>query len=298
MRLRKLSNVTLHLTAIFALYKKGVHSQINFSSSPCASSTRQQRIVGGHDSARGQTTYIASLMKRGGHFCGATVLNERWFLTAGHCVCSGLNKPVRHSQIKAILGLYKISEFHRNTIEDVGNSQSTAYEITIKTIVSHPEYSCSLPYNDIALLESSKLIFFDQHVRPICIASKYDASGLVEGKSAIVSGWGWNNENQKDGSKPDILQRAVVDVFSNDDCEIFYRDGNRPRSISDTQLCAGKRAGGVDSCWADSGGPLVSDDDVLIGIVSTGIGCARAGFPGIYTRVSEFINWIDNIVRK
>ncbi|XP_055524358.1 trypsin-1 isoform X2 [Wyeomyia smithii] len=268
----------------------------HISSTPCVSSSRQQRIVGGHDSARGQTTYIASLMRRGGHFCAASILNERWFLTAGHCVCSALNKPVRPSQIKAILGLYKISEFNRNRIENGVSSLQSAYESSIKTIVSHPQYSCNLPYNDIALLEASKVIFFDQHVRPICLASKYDNSGQVEGKSAIVSGWGWNQENQRDGNKPDTLQRAVVDVFQNEECEIFYRDGKRPRSIADTQLCAGKRTGGVDSCWADSGGPLVSDTDVLIGIVSTGIGCARAGFPGIYTRVSEFTNWIGDVV--
>nr|XP_029707526.1 trypsin-1-like [Aedes albopictus] len=281
----------------------GLSSMTNFislfslpvSSLPCAGSSRQQRIVGGHDSVRGQTTYIASLMRRGGHYCGASILNERWFLTAGHCACNGLKKPIRPSQIKAIVGLYKISEFNRNQIDnDVGNS----YEMTIQAIIFHPEYACSQPYNDIALMEASKLIYFDQHVRPICIASKHDSSALVEGTTAIVSGWGWNQESQKDGDKPDTLQRAIVDVFRNEDCEGFYRDGNRPRAIARTQLCAGKRIGGVDSCWADSGGPLVTGDDVLIGIVSTGIGCARPGFPGIYTRVSEYSSWISEIVHK
>lgn len=62
------------------------------SSIPCgtggsSSSSRRQRIVGGSDAVRGQTTYIASLMKYGGHFCGATVLNERWLISAGHCGC-------------------------------------------------------------------------------------------------------------------------------------------------------------------------------------------------------------------
>lgn len=49
-------------------------------------------------------------------------------------------------------------------------------------------------------------------------------------------------------------------------------------------MCAGKKTGGIDACWADSGGPMISNDDGLIGIVSTGIGCARPGLPGIYTR--------------
>ncbi|EAT44028.1 AAEL004543-PA [Aedes aegypti] len=207
----------------------------------------------------------------------------------------GLKKPVRPSQIKAIVGLYKISEFNRNQIE---NADANSYEVTIQAIIFHPDYACNQPYNDIALLEASKYIYFDQHVRPICIASKHDSSAFVEGKTAIVSGWGWNQESQQDGDKSDTLQRAIVDVFRNEDCESFYRDGNRPRAIAKTQLCAGKRTGGVDSCWADSGGPLVTGNDVLIGIVSTGIGCARPGFPGIYTRVSEYTSWISEVVRK
>lgn len=170
--------------------------------------------------------------------------------------------------------------------------------MSIQTIIFHPEYACSQPYNDIALLEASRSIYFDQNIRPVCIANKQDSSAYVEGKTAVVAGWGWNQESQKDGNKPDTLQRAKVDVFRNEDCEGLYRDGNRPRTIASTQLCAGKRTGGVDSCWADSGGPLVTNDEVLIGIVSTGIGCARPGFPGIYTRVSEFTNWISDVVRK
>ncbi|KAL9694467.1 hypothetical protein quinque_013752 [Culex quinquefasciatus] len=237
-------------------------------------------------------------MKYGGHFCGATVLNERWLISAGHCGCNGLNKPIRPALIKAILGLYKISELKGNQIGEIDNGLGTAYEMTIKSIVLHPEYLCSKPYNDIALLESTKVIFFNQNVRPICLATSQDSSGHVEGKLAAVSGWGWSHENRKEGVKPDTLQRAVVDVFRNEDCEAFYRDGNRPRTIANTQLCAGKRTGGIDSCWADSGGPLVTNGDVLIGIVSTGIGCARSGFPGIYTRVSEFTNWIGEIVKR
>ncbi|XP_055584880.1 trypsin-1-like [Uranotaenia lowii] len=195
--------------------------------------------------------------------------------------------------------MYKISEFKSNRLTDQnGNVLDGAYEVAIKSIIFHPEYSCSQPYNDIALLEMSKVIYFDQNVRPICVANKLDGSDLVEGKPAVVSGWGWNRESQREGIKPDILQRAVVDVFRNEDCEGFYRDGNRPKTIAITQLCAGKRAGGVDSCWADSGGPLVTHDEVLIGIVSTGIGCARPGFPGIYTRISEYVKWIGDVIEK
>lgn len=87
----------------------------------------------------------------------------------------------------------------------------------------------------------------------------------------------------------------MVEIWKNENCEASYRSLSKPHhTIAKTQLCAGKPTGGVDSCWADSGGPLVDRNNILIGVVSTGVGCARAGLPGIYTRVSEYIPWIQS----
>lgn len=120
------------------------------------------------------------------------------------------------------------------------------------------------------------------------------------------------------GNRPDVLQRAVVAVWSNEKCQDSFRTQKKPYVIKQTQMCAGKVAGGIDSCWvsftvetisfsqcinwnlfpwqADSGGPMISEANILIGIVSTGIGCARPGLPGIYTRVSEYANWIEGSI--
>ncbi|KAI4470792.1 tryptase-related [Holotrichia oblita] len=65
--------------------------------------------------------------------------------------------------------------------------------------------------------------------------------------------------------------------------------------IQGGQICAGHEQGGVDACWADSGGPLMVQSHgqaMIVGVVSTGIGCARPLLPGIYTRISEYIPWI------
>ena len=112
---------------------------------------------------------------------------------------------------------------------------------------------------------------------------------------ATVSGWGWNNENQDIGDRADKLQKAKVKVWNNENCQQSFRDVGKKNVISKSQMCAGYKNGGIDSCWADSGGPLILDN-ILIGIVSTGIGCGRPGLPGIYTRVDEYTKWIDSTI--
>src|SRR5205823_418942 len=74
-------------------------------------------------------------------------------------------------------------------------------------------------------------------------------------------------------------------------CDSAYGGG-----IDDSMVCAGISQGGKDSCQGDSGGPMVQDvagEPVLVGLVSWGYGCARANYPGVYTRVGYERQWID-----
>lgn len=171
-------------------------------------------------------------------------------------------------------------------------------------------------------MELVQPIRFSKHIQPSCLTSDVGQK-THENELATVSGWGWTNENQGDGDRPDALHKASVRVWNNNVCQQSYQLYGRPKSIiADTQMCAGYENGGIDSCWvnfeieyklwrpfltkcvlcsviffkADSGGPLMSKDNLLMGVVSTGIGCARPGLPGIYTRVSKYLQWMESVI--
>lgn len=93
---------------------------------------------------------------------------------------------------------------------------------------------------------------FTEGVKPICVSVE---KPLIEYENqlAIVSGWGWTNENQEEGHKADILKKVAVKIWNNNSCEKSYKINGKPNSlISDTQLCAGFKSGGADSCWVNS----------------------------------------------
>lgn len=232
--------------------------------------------------------FIVSLTRRGGHFCGATIINERWLLTAAHCVCNGLNQIMKPHHIAGIVGLHSISEHQQNDF------LRSSLEVNFEEIVVHHGYSCTKIRDDIALLKMSKPLSLGTTIKPICL----NTENIVTNSLAVVSGWGWTNEDLSEGVRADKLRKASVQIWNNKECErSFHENGKTEYSILDSQLCAGYKSGGIDSCWADSGGPLVSNGNVLVGVVSTGIGCARPGLPGIYTRVNKYISWISSVVK-
>ncbi|ROT77357.1 putative trypsin-1-like [Penaeus vannamei] len=107
------------------------------------------------------------------------------------------------------------------------------------------------------------------------------------GKTATATGWGTTSSG---GSSSDTLREVDVTVLSNTACQ----SGSYGSAIKDTMLCAGST--GKDSCQGDSGGPLVFKDGGgnydQIGVVSWGYGCGARGYPGVYTRVNSYLDWI------
>jgi hypothetical protein len=119
---------------------------------------------------------------------------------------------------------------------------------------------------------------------PAAIARPGDAS--PEGRPAEIAGWGERAEGT--GDVPTRLVAASLTVFPSPTCA-----ADLPGFRAAEALCAGRPAGGVDTCAGDSGGPLRDLGGTVVGITSWGIGCGRVGRPGVYTRVSAVAAWID-----
>lgn len=133
--------------------------------------------------------------------------------------------------------------------------------------------------NDIALLKLETPFEFSDKVAPIKLPFK----GQETTGNCTVTGWGTLSFF---GQPSDILQKVTVPVVPDDKCRESYGKDD----IKDSMICAGEA--GKDSCQGDSGGPMRCGD-YLGGIVSWGQGCASPGFPGVYTQVSYFIDWIN-----
>jgi len=156
--------------------------------------------------------------------------------------------------------------------------------VPIARVLNHADYNPETNDNDVAVLQLTKEV--DRE-----LVGLYDASLDLAGSKSTVVGWGLLTEG---GQAPSILQEVEVPVITNQVCSDGY--ANDSVGITDNMLCAGLGQGGKDSCQGDSGGPLLvkGSDTVLrqAGVVSFGIGCARPGKYGVYTRVSKYVPWI------
>ncbi|XP_038660369.1 transmembrane protease serine 9-like isoform X2 [Scyliorhinus canicula] len=242
-------------------------STIQIISSACGSSAAfSSRIVGGTDSADGEWPWQVSL-RIGQHICGASIISDRWLVSAAHCFLENSNPSIW----TAYMGSVNVQ---------MGIARN------IKTIIRHPRYHSMTLDFDIAVLELSSPLNFTDYIRPVCLPSRNQVFPV--GKSCSITGWG---SLYFRGQWPTILQKANVDIIADTICNVSYHN-----AITHRMLCAGFLEGGVDSCQGDSGGPLVCLEPggtwFLVGIVSFGFGCAEANFPGVYARVTALRDWV------
>lgn len=239
------------------------------------------KIVGGKPATAGAYPWQASLVVANildagkAHFCGGSIVNEKWIVTAAHCM-TGLTP----SHFQVIVGTYTL------------NSGTKRH--AVKRRIVHGDYEkVAVSDADIALVELEQSLELGPSAKPATILSPGDESTvLADGSPLIVTGWGATEEG---GNVVRDLREVSVPFVVNKACSDPLSYGNQ---ITDSMICAGLAAGNKDSCQGDSGGPLVSAVPPIrqVGVVSWGEGCARPGKPGVYTRISNFKGWIETCV--
>lgn len=157
--------------------------------------------------------------------------------------------------------------------------------MTVKQIVSHPDFRHPTGDSDIALIELSSAINCT-----FCKTISLSETVPRKGEIGHIAGWGVTVETSMEPWP--VLQVADIPVVDFNECDESYTIISQP--LTENMFCAGNiKEGGIDSCAGDSGGPLVIND-TLIGLISWGHSCAVPGFPGVYTLVPKFLKWIED----
>lgn len=216
-------------------------------------------------------------------FCGATLLNENWAITAAHCI---KEVPIWHYLLQ--LGITDL-----NIQNHIPDGYQERY---LQNIFVHWNYNKITSENDLSLLKFTVPIILLPNVRPILLPEHNDN---FVGQTAWVTGWG---SLYSGGSQSTILQQINIPILDNRVCKSMYRKAGYRKHIPHTLICAGLPSGGPDACQGDSGGPMVvkrqtDNRFVLVGITAWGVNCGKPNQPGVYTRISEYRSWITSFIR-
>uniref|UniRef100_A0A3P8UQ60 chymotrypsin n=1 Tax=Cynoglossus semilaevis TaxID=244447 RepID=A0A3P8UQ60_CYNSE len=222
------------------------------------------RIVNGEEAVPHSWPWQVSLQDYTGfHFCGGSLINENWVVTAAHC-----NVRSNRTSHRVVLGEH--------------NRSSGSENVQVMRVFKHENYNGYTINNDILLIKLASPAQLNMRVSPVCVAEIGD--NFPGGMMCVTSGWGLTPSNT-----PALLQQAALPLLANSDCQRYW--GSK---ITDKMICAG--AAGASSCMGDSGGPLVCQKGgawTLVGIVSWGSGTCTPTMPGVYARVTELRAWMD-----
>ncbi|XP_047487475.1 phenoloxidase-activating factor 3-like [Penaeus chinensis] len=288
------SNVTPTPTTITVTPTSNPGGNGQLLPSTCGQANDLDKIFGGTNTVIGEFPWMAALGYIGdngslGWNCGGALINDRYVLTAAHCghpdFLSGFT-----------LTTVRLGEHDFSKTQDC-NSAATkclppVQDFAPEQVIIHPSFNKrASESDDIALIRLNRKVQFNAAVQPICLPpAGLNLGSFLAGRDPVVIGWGITQNTMN----VQVLQKVAVPFVDFGTC----KRANAPETLVSGQICFGGRAG-QDSCRGDSGGPLFLDASpgTILGIVSKGGPCGKAGVPAIYTDVPFYRGWIVQNLR-
>jgi secreted trypsin-like serine protease len=241
------------------------------------------QIVGGQEASECEWNWQIGLKKRpnSNPFCGGTLISSEWVVTAAHCVVR------RHTGVTNYDFWVSAGDYDHTVSSNKEQFQRASI------VIAHPDYETVTSGHDIALVKVENAFDLGGCIGSVCLPTE----DIEPDSNCWISGWGTLSSG---GSQPNMMMEAKVKIISNSDCVNKY-DYN-VKSITENMLCAqGNNAFNetTDACHGDSGGPLVCKDSSsgiwsLYGATSWGRGCADPKYPGVWARVYNYVDWIED----
>jgi len=230
------------------------------------------KIVGGEIATAHEFPWQVGMFMDGAYFCGGSILNEEWVLTAAHCTDG-------HKQIEVIAGAQLINEVEATQVRQISTD-----------FFEHPNWNSALLRNDLALIHLPEPLTFNEFIAPVCLP-KRSSPDLQTGDIMTSSGWGKTSDSPFGGIASE-LHKVTLPVKDHDECAAYYGSA----IITDSVVCLDTE-GGHGNCNGDSGGPLTWVEEgrtVTRGITSfvASAGCL-SGYPDGDTKVKSYLDWIE-----
>jgi len=242
---------------------------------------RSKRIVNGKSVPKGWARWQVSIQRFGMHMCGGSLIRDgTWVMTAAHCT-----RNMKPNMLKVMVNVNNLKTDDNYTTMNVDE------------IFPHPGYKRSTEIHDIALFKiSSREKSLLQEVNTISYIDTGEDRGASE-NLYYVTGFGFQKYQ---GTVSNQMMMTQVPLMPLEKCRKAF---NKKYKIHSGNICLG--GGKSDACSGDSGGPavlcsrasLTPEACRLVGVTSWGVRCATPRVPGVYTRVSEYVAWVNATVK-
>jgi len=228
------------------------------------------KIVNGQEAARGDWGWQVSLTNNGRHFCGGSLINDQWVISAAHCFQFPFPQPSQGVEI----GLH--NRFMK---------ESYTVSRRISTLHLHESFSMQNMRNDIALLRLSSPVQFRNEIVPVCLPSR---AVDITGRTGWLTGWGLDRFG---GNLSNDKMQVSMDVLPDTRCQQIYSYMYSTQAM----ICCGEFNVNKGACQGDSGGPFVMEESngkwYLYGLTSWGRDCGKGT---VFTRVTSYLSWIQS----